>query len=64
MFIASGSLSICLIVNYDIDKDLNIFLSLPNEATPMKLKNNLMIILGSKPENFMNIKARKSLVFL
>ena len=41
MFIVSGLLLICFMVNYDSDKDLNIFLSLPNEATPLTLRNNL-----------------------
>ena len=38
-------------INYDIDKDLSIFLSLPDQATLLTLKNNLRIILISKPEN-------------
>ena len=42
-----------------MDKDLNIFLSLPGQAASLTLQNNLRIILGSKPKNFKNIEARQ-----
>ena len=32
--------------------DLNIFHSFPDQATPLKFKNNSRIILGSKVEKF------------
>ena len=48
-------------INDDINKDLNIFLSLPDRATPLTLQNNIRVILGSKPEKFKNIEARKKL---
>jgi len=31
---------ICIKINYDIDKDLNIFFPFPELATPSALKNN------------------------
>ena len=46
-------------INYDIDKDLNIFLLFPDQATPLTFKNNLRIVLGSNPEKSKNMKARK-----
>ena len=46
-------------IDYHINKDLNIFLSFLGQATPLKLKNNLRIILGSKLGNPKNIAARK-----
>ena len=36
----------------DINKDMNIFLLFPDQATPFTFKNNFRIILGSKPEKF------------
>ena len=48
-------------VNYDINKDLSIFLSFPDQATPLTPKNNARIFLGSQPEKFKNIEARKKL---
>ena len=48
-------------INYDVDKDLNIFLSFPDQATPLTLENNLGIILGSTPEKKKNIESRKKL---
>ena len=54
-------LLICLMINYDINKDLNISLSFPDEATALTLKNNLRITLGSKLEKFKNIEARRKL---
>ena len=50
-------------VNYDISKDLNIFLLLPNRATALTLKHNLRIILGWKPEKFKTIEARKKVEY-
>ena len=62
MFIISGPLLICFMLNRDIDKDFHILLSFPDQATPWKLQNNIRIILGSKPENFKNIEAQKKCV--
>ena len=42
-------------VNYDINKDFNIFISFPDQATPLTLKNNSRIIFVSKPEKFKKI---------
>ena len=61
ILINSGPFLTCFMVNYDNNKDLNLFLSFPDQATPLILTNNLRIILGSKPEKFKNIKARKKL---
>ena len=57
----SGPLFIWFMINYDIYKDLNIFLSLKDQATPLTLENNLGIIIGSKPEKVENIKTQKKL---
>ena len=43
-----------------MDKDLNTFLSFSDEVTPFKFKNNLRMILGSKPGKFENIKTQKN----
>ena len=51
-------------INYDIDKDLHIFPSFPDQSFPLTLKSNLRIVLGSNPENFKNIEARKNLLSL
>ena len=48
----------------NIDKDFNTFLSFSDKATPFKLQNNLRIILNSKPEEFKNIEARQKLGIL
>ena len=58
IFIISGLL-ICFMINYDINKDMDIFLSFPDQATPSTLKNNLRTILGSKPDKLKNIEAQK-----
>jgi len=42
-----------------MDKDLNTFLSLSDEVTPFKFKNNFKMISGSKPEKFENIETQK-----
>ena len=47
-------LFICFTINYDIGKEFNVVLSFPDQATPLTLKNNLKIILGSNPEKFKN----------
>ena len=49
--------------SYGIDKDLNIFLSSPDQARTLILKYGLKTILGSKAEKFKNIKARKKVGF-
>ena len=46
------------LVNYDFDKYLNIFLSFPDQAKPLTLKNKLRIMLGLNPEQFENIEAQ------
>jgi len=43
-----------------MDKDLNTFLSLSDEVTPFKFKNNFKMISGSKPEKFENIETQKN----
>ena len=42
-------------IDYDINKDLNIFFSFPDQATPFTRKNNLRLILGLKQEKLKNI---------
>ena len=44
-------------INIDINKDLNIFLSFPYHTTHLTLVNNLGIVLGSKPGKVNNIEA-------
>ena len=51
-------------INHDIRKHLNIFLPFPDQATPSIFKNNLRIILASKPEKIQIIEAQKKLVIL
>ena len=51
-------------MTWDIDKDFNAFFSLSDEVTPSKFKNNLRIILGSKPERFKNNEAQEKLGIL
>ena len=43
----------------NINKDWDIFLKYLGEVKPLVIKNNLKVILGSKSENFKNIKAGK-----
>ena len=51
---------VLFMISYDINKDFNISLSFPDQATPLTFKNNLRIILSSKIEKFKNIETRKS----
>ena len=46
-------------INDEINKDLNILLSFPNEAAPLLLKDSLRIVLGPKPKQFQNMEARR-----
>ena len=55
IFIIPGPLLICFMITYGISKDLNKFLPFPDQATPLTLKINLRIILGSKQEDVSNI---------
>ena len=48
---------------YDIDKDLNVSLSFPDDATLLTLKTYLSIILGSKQKKFKNIEAWKEIKY-
>ena len=57
----SGPLFIWFTINYDINKDLNIFLSFKDQVTPLTLENKLRIIFGSKPEKVKNIETQKKL---
>ena len=50
-------------INHDINKDLNTFLSFPDQAIPLTLKHKLRMILGSEPEKLGLLKLGKSLVF-
>ena len=59
ILINSGTLLICCIIIYDVNKDLNTLLSFPDQAIPLKLKNDLRIILDLKPEKTKNIETRK-----
>ena len=51
---------IWFMMNGKIKKHLNIFLWFSDDVTPLTLKNNLRIILDSKPEKFKNIDARNN----
>ena len=61
MLITSGTLLICFIIFYDVNKDLNSLLSFPDEAIPLKLKSDLRIILDLKPEKLRISRLGKNL---
>ena len=47
-------------IKHDISIDLNIFLSLPEEITPLTLQNIIRTTIGSKPKKFDNIEAQEN----
>ena len=51
IFVISRPPLICFMVNNDINKYLNTFLSFPNQATPLKLRNNLNLALVSSQKD-------------
>ena len=42
----------------DVNKNLNIFLRFSDKVTPLTVKNNFKILLGSKPDKFKNIEVQ------
>ena len=63
-FFISRPLLIRFMVHYDITKDLNMFLSFPDQAIPLTLKNDSRIILGSNQKNLSALRLGKKLCIL